>query len=116
MSSPLASLGTTPAWVIASRGSYTSPSVLKYVPDHPLKALKPGQVRVRTKYATPYKATTLAWSIIPTWVRKHVFPVALEVADSEGAGIVEEVYQKEGESESSFKVGDEVFGVSTFSP
>lgn len=107
----LSSTGTTPAWIVVSRGSYSSPSVLKYFPDHPLSALHPDQVRVRMKFASPYKGTTYLWRVIPTWVRTHWFPVAHEIADYEGAGVVEQVYEEEGK-EKRLKVGDEVFGVS----
>lgn len=111
--SSLSSTGTTPAWIVVSRGAYSSPSVLKCVPDHPLPALKSGQVRVRMKFASPYKGTTYYWRVIPTWMRTYWLPVAQEIADYEGAGVVEEVYEEE-EKEGRFKVGDEVFGVSLF--
>lgn len=44
-------------------------------------------------------------------MRKHVFSARHEIADFEGSGVVEEVYEGEGKK-SKFSVGDEVFGVS----
>ena len=65
------------------------------------------------KTASVYKGTAYMMRAIPTWMRKYVFPSSHEIADNEGAGVVEEVSPAEDEgTEGRFKVGDEVIGVS----